>query len=319
MSTADGQAATPFLPGMLQDSPTADQAHGRDAGLHRPARLGSSPFMQEILEDGTFPADEQPQNLAAPVTCHSTSGLQPGFALGQERSPSIDIPSRSGSSPAPGAGSDFRPASAGDVSHSSQRLSRRSSSGLLQGSPDVRPASAEDRFYSSSTSSAGDGSKKYLQPSTDFRPASAGDRHYGSVSPARHGGLGFSQAGLDNGPAVGEDRFHAININGSPPSDTDQPLVSRSNPARTDGHAMGSHPMHSSFTQLEQDEMGDRQGLLTSLKSHRVESFRHRENAAGLSRRLQQALQACEGARRRVIYSLLYSNVARSCTLLEVT
>ena len=78
---------------------------------------------------------------------------------------------------------------------------------------------------------------------------------------------------------------------------------------------MGVHPMHSSFTQLEQSEMGDRQGLLTSLKSHRVESFRHRENAAGLSRRLQQA---CEGARRQVTYPLLYSNVAWSCTLLEV-
>ena len=300
MSTADDQAATLFSPGMLQDSTMADQVHGQNAELHRPARLGSGPVMQEITEEGTCPAEEQPQIVTAPVARHSTLGLQPGSTLRQELSPSIDIPSRSGSSSVAGTGSDFRPASAGDASYSVQRLSRRSSSGRLQGSPDVRPASAEDRFYSSSTSSAGDDSKRYLQPSTDFRPASAGDRYYGSVSPARNGGTGLLQASVKNSPAAGEERFHAISINGSPPRDAHQEaLVFDGNPTSTNGHGMGS----SSFTQLEQNEMDDRQGLLTSLKSHRAESFRHRENAAGLSRRLQQALQTCEGARRQVMSS----------------
>ena len=251
-----------------------------------------------------MPAEEQPQIVTGSVACHSTSGLQSGSFLRQERSQSIDIPSRPGSSLA--AATDSRPASAGVVCHNSQRLSRRSSSGLLQGSPDVRPAPAEDRCYSSSTSPAGDGSKRLLQASTDFRPASAGDSFYSSAVPARHAGSGLLQASLNHSPASGEDRFHAISINSSPPRDADQDaMLSGRHPTSTDEYGMGNHPMHSSSIHLDQSEMGDRQGLLTSLKSHRAESFRHREAAAGLSRKFQQALQACEGARRQVIHSAL--------------
>ena len=299
---------SPFL-GSLQDRTgqpghltSADQVQGRDTGLPRPARLDSSPFTQGILEAGALPADKQPQNNNPPAARSSTPGLQADLASRGERCHSIAIPGRPSSSWMAQADSAFRPASAGDASHSSARLSRRSSSGLMQGSPDVRPVSAQERPVSSSTSPAGAGSKGVLRASTDFRPASAGDRLYSSGSPARLAGTGLLQASLHCFPASFEDRSYAISINGSPQSDADREaralhMVS----AGQDRHGRSKHPMHSSSSLPEACEADDRQELLTSLKSHRVASFRHREAASGLSRRLQRALQTCERARRHAL------------------
>lgn len=263
--------------------------------------------MHGILEEGEIAADEQPQTRDAPAVRSSTSGLQAGLAVRQETSQSIAIPGRPSSSLMTQADLESRPASAGDVSHSSARLSRRSGSGLSQGSPDGRPVSAQESPVSSSTSPAGDGKKGMLQASTDFRPASVEDRCYSSTSPARLAGTGLLQASLNGLPASGEYRSYAISINGSQNSDAArEALASHRISASPDRHGMSKHPVHSSFSPSEPGEAGDRQGLLTSLKSHRVDSFRHREAAAGLSRRLQRALQACEKARRQVIRSVCH-------------
>ena len=282
MSTADGQAVMSPLP------------------------LGSSPFMQGILETNTFPANEQRHNITAPVECSRSSRLQAVPAFKQEMSQSIAIPGRPGTgtstSTVAEGNPDFRPSSAGDVSHSCAHLSRRSSSGLLQGSSNVRPASAVDRLYSSSTSSAG--GEGLLQASTGFRPASAGGTCSSSASPSRQGGSGLLQARLNVTEALGKDIPYTISVNGSPPSDADQEtLISRRNPSSVDRHSMSKNPAHYSSTLMEPNEEGDGQRLLTSLKSHRASSFRHREDAAGLSRKLQRALQACERARRQVMFA----------------
>ena len=297
-----------LFPDRLQDSTgqpdyltSTDQAQSDDAGLHWPARLGSSPFMQNLLEASAFPASEQPHSIAAQAERSRSSSLQAGSARRQERSESIAIPGRprTSASNMARAGSDFRPASAGDVSRTSARLSRRSSSGLLQGSPNARLAAAEDRLSSSMSPAGGAG---LLQASPGFRPASAGETLYSSVSPAREGGSGLLRASLDSPQAWGRDIPYIIGINGSPSSDADQDtLVSRRNPSSADRRGASKNPVHSSSSQLHPNEEGDSQLLLTSLKSHRVSSFKHQEDAAGLSRRLQRALQACERARRQVM------------------
>ena len=256
--------------------------------------------MQEIAEESIHPADEQPQDITAPLQNRSASGLQANSNTKHKRSHSIAIPGRRRSGTAAQADSDFRPASTGNLSHSSARLSRRGSSGLLQGSPEVKPASAENRLYSRA-SPTGDGSKGLPPSSTELRPALAEGGSYSSASSGRHGSTRLLQADLATAPASGQDSFHVISISSSPPTEADQEtLVSRRIPTCSDGRGMSALPVNSSLTQLEAGEEGDSQRLLTSLKSHRASSFKQRE-VAGLARRLQQALQACERARRHVI------------------